>query len=401
MKTAKRRKPNIYSLAVLSVLLLAVFVGIFFKGEAESLRWGSVLLAVYFGLTVALLLDAFHKQLQYNLYSYNTILYMGFALFALFMFGTFAWAAFEGFRDPEHFQAMELLFTLVHSAKNYMLLTSPLLIMFSLALLVANIALIRHEGRRFVNILGILLAVCLVIGEVLVAALDFISAFTWNHVLLLNLIVNLTAAFYLYFECMLIGAAIADVIAARRVPDPDRDYLLILGCGLKKDGTPTPLLKGRLDLALAFDRKQMAETGLHARFVVSGGQGPDEVCPEAHAMRKYLLEQGIPESRILMEDRSGDTAENMRFSKEIIDQEKPDAKVAFFTTNYHVFRAGLKARRIHMDAVGAGAPTRWYFWPNAAVREFVGLLTEHRGKQIAVLFGLLIAYSVLTILAYA
>ena len=118
-------------------------------------------------------------------------------------------------------------------------------------------------------------------------------------------------------------------------------------------------------------------------------------------MRKYLLEQGIPESRILMEDRSGDTAENMRFSKEIIDQEKPDAKVAFFTTNYHVFRAGLKARRIHMDAVGAGAPTRWYFWPNAAVREFVGLLTEHRGKQIAVLFGLLIAYSVLTILAYA
>ena len=231
MKTAKRRKPNIYSLAVLSVLLLAVFVGIFFKGEAESLRWGSVLLAVYFGLTVALLLDAFHKQLQYNLYSYNTILYMGFALFALFMFGTFAWAAFEGFRDPEHFQAMELLFTLVHSAKNYMLLTSPLLIMFSLALLVANIALIQHEGRRFVNILGILLAVCLVIGEVLVAALDFISAFTWNHVLLLNLIVNLTAAFYLYFECMLIGAAIADVIADRRVPDPDRDYLLILGCG--------------------------------------------------------------------------------------------------------------------------------------------------------------------------
>ena len=78
----------------------------------------------------------------------------------------------------------------------------------------------------------------------------------------------------------------------------------------------------------------------------------------------------------------------------------PAGKVAFFTTNYHVFRSGLKARRVKMRAVGMGAPTRWYFWPNAAVREFVGLLTEHRGKQALVLALLAAVYAGLTVLAY-
>ena len=54
-----------------------------------------------------------------------------------------------------------------------------------------------------------------------------------------------------------------------------------------------------------------------------------------------------------------------------------------------------------MRAVGMGAPTRWYFWSNAAVREYVGLLTEHRGKQILVFLMLIVSYTILTILAYA
>ncbi len=118
-------------------------------------------------------------------------------------------------------------------------------------------------------------------------------------------------------------------------------------------------------------------------------------------MRDCLLSQEIGEERILLEDRSGDTAENMRFSAELIRQRDPAAKTAFFTTNYHVFRAGLKARRAGLRAEGMGAPTRWYFWPNAAVREFVGLLTEHRGKQALVLLLLLAVYAVLTVWTYA
>jgi hypothetical protein len=47
-----------------------------------------------------------------------------------------------------------------------------------------------------------------------------------------------------------------------------------------------------------------------------------------------------------------------------------------------------------------GAPTRWYFWPNAAVREFVGLLTEQKGKQAGILMMLLALYAYLTFRLY-
>ena len=394
------KKPKLYSLAVLTAAAVLGLVLLILFGSDALIAWGNAILALYFGAMVFLLLDAFRKQLQYNLYSYNTILYAGFALFALFLFLTHLYAAIQSFLYPDEFRALQMLFTLLHSAKNYMFLTSPFLLLFSLALFVSNVALIRHEGRRFVNVLGMLLALALMGGEGIIAVLDVRSAFSEQHVLARNLTVNLMAAFYLYFECMIVGAITADWIAARYVPEKDKDFLIVLGCGLKKDGTPTPLLKGRLDLALRFDREQQEQDGRKALFVVSGGQGPDECRSEAASMRDYLLSQGIPEERILVEDQSTDTAENMRFSKEKIDAVNPAGKVAFFTTNYHVFRSGLKARRVKMRAVGMGAPTRWYFWPNAAVREFVGLLTEHRGKQALVLALLAAVYAALTVLAY-
>ena len=396
---SREKKPNIYLAALAALIALLLFL-IGAALEAPWLAHGNLILAVTFGVMVFCLLDAFLKQLQYNPYSYNTILYAGFALFLLSLFGTYTVAALTARGQTAGFPA-DVLYPLLHSAKNYMLLTSPFLVLFSVALFVSNMALIRHEGRRFVNVLGMLLALCLLAGEALVGYLDLRSAISARAVLLQNMAVNLIAAMYLYFECMIVGAMVADLIAARYVPEKDKDYLVVLGCGLKKDGSPTPLLKGRLDLALDFDKKQREAGGKEARFLVSGGQGPDEVRPEAHAMRDYLLEQGIAPERIDVEDRSTDTAENMRFSRDIIHASDPAAKVAFFTTNYHVFRAGLKARRVKMRAVGMGAKTRWYFWPNAAVREFVGLLTEHRGKQAFVILILLAVYAALTVLAFA
>ena len=83
-----------------------------------------------------------------------------------------------------------------------------------------------------------------------------------------------------------------------------------------------------------------------------------------------------------------------------MEEEGVTGNVAFATTNYHVFRSGLMARRVKMRAVGMGAKTKWYFWPNAAVREFVGILTDHRLKQALILGGLVLFYAVSTILLY-
>jgi uncharacterized SAM-binding protein YcdF (DUF218 family) len=90
----------------------------------------------------------------------------------------------------------------------------------------------------------------------------------------------------------------------------------------------------------------------------------------------------------------------MKFSKEKIMAIDPNAKIAYSTTNYHVFRSGLFARRVKMRAQGIGARTKWYFWPNAAVREFVGLLTQHRGKQILILGSMILLYLTLTFVVF-
>ena len=396
----RSKKPKVYSIAAVTAAAALLFLTAVRFSPEHRLPYGNLILTLYFASVILLLLDAFRKQIQYNPYSYNTIIYPGFALFVLFLLVTHAYVTIRSFLDPGNYQAAEMVFTLLHSAKNYMFLTTPFLILLSLALFISNISLIRHEGGRFVNVLGILLSLMLVAGEVLIAFLDLWSSLSGLGNLLQNMAANLMAAFYLYFECMIIGSVVADLIAAKYHPNPDKDFLLVLGCGLKKDGTPTPLLCGRLDLALDFDREQQELNGKKATFVVSGGQGPDEVQSEAASMRDYLLQQGVPENRILTENRSSDTAENMSFSRAIIDGVMPEGKVAFFTTNYHVFRAGLKARQAGMHAEGMGAPTKWYFWPNAAVREFVGLLTEHKGKQAALLTGIAVVYAALTVYVY-
>lgn len=400
MNGTKADKYGIYLISLLTVAAVLVMAWLARAGKSALLSWGNVILALYFGCLVAWLVLSFLRQLRHDLYSYNTILYAGFALFALSLFITHLAAAVQAYRDPEGILAERVLYTLLHSAKNYMFLTSPLLFLFSCALFFSNLALIRHEGRRFVNILGILLALALTAGEIVIAFLDFRTAYSQQGILVKNLIVNLMAAFYLYFECMIVGAITADIIAARHKARKDKDFLIVLGCGLKKDGTPTPLLRGRLDLALGFDRDQQLN-GKQAVFVVSGGQGGDEIQSEAASMRDYLVGQGVADDRIILEDKSVSTEENMRFSAGKITALSRCPCTAFFTTNYHVFRAGLKAREAGLTAEGMGADTKWYFWPNAAVREFVGLLTEHRGKQAFVLSLLTIAYVILTIFVYA
>ena len=393
-------KPKLRMLLLLTVLS-ALLVGVLAVALGE--RGTAVICLVMAGYalgTILVLLWAFREQIRYNPYSYNTIFYIGFALFAVSVLLTYLVLAVRCFREPEYCRGMHVIHALLGSAKTYMFLSAPFLVLFSAALCISNLSLIKHEGKRPVNLLGILLSFLLLAGVYFLFRFDDAVSGSQREVMIHDLLANLFAAVYLYFECMLIGTIVADAIAARHEPEKNKDFLIILGCGLRKDGTPTPLLKGRLDRAISFAERQMDETGKPLTFITSGGQGPDEVISESAAMKLYLMEHGIPEERIIEEDRSTNTFENMSFSKEKICQIDPQSKIAFATTNYHVFRSGLFARRVKMRAVGMGAETKWYFWPNAAVREFAGLLTRHRGKQALILGGMVVFYVALTLLAY-
>ena len=384
------KKPKLYNLLLQALLPIAVLF-LTPKDGAQGNAAVSILFALFFAAAVVQLIVAFVQQIEYNPYSYNTIFYIGFALFFFSAFFSQTVLTVQIIRDPAQYTTDAIVQSFLNSARNYMMISAPFIAVFSFALCSSNLALIRREGLRIVNLLGIVLSFLLLAGE----AFLFFDA---REGILPTLGGNLFAAIYLYFECMLIGTMIADAIAARYEPEPNRDFLIVLGCGLKQNGTPSPLLQGRLDRALAFDRKQQAETGKTLTFITSGGQGADEPLAESAAMKQYLTEQGVSPDRIIEENRSASTYENMAFSKAIIDAIKPDAKISFSTTNYHVFRSGLFARRVKMRATGVGAKTKWYFWPNAAVREFVGLLTKHRGKQALILGGIAAFYITLTLI---
>ena len=394
------QKPSLWGLAVVSAVTIAI-VAVMLVAHISPVLIAGVLCA-YSIAAVILLCVAFVRQVEYNPYSYNTIYHSAFALLALSQAITQASTIYLYTRDgmtgePMVFAAIG---GLMSSAKLYMLFSAPFILLFSAALCVSNISLIRHEGFRFVNVLGILLSVCMVGGELFLFFSDMYASGSLYDIIAHDLFTNTFAALYLYVECMLIGTIIANLVVVGREPDLDRDYLIILGCGIRDDGTPMPLLAGRVDRALAFYRKQLDQTGKAPVFVPSGGQGPDEVISEAESMRNYLVAQGVPAEHILMESRSTSTYENMRFSKEVIEATGRPGKVAFSTTNYHVFRAGIMARRVKLRAQGMGAKTKWYFWPNADVREFVGILADHRLKQAAIIGGMVAFYAIITLVYY-
>ena len=438
---SRTKKPKLWSLLALSLAMIPVLLILYRTGTAGgtqeiqlcTVRSASVLLCLYCMAALFLLGNAFRKQLEYNPYSYNVIYYSGFFFFTFFILEILLFLMLSSFTEADRLGTWDaLMTTLLYSARTFVILSMPILMTFCAGLFISNIALIRRERKSFSNILGMILSVMIFLGEVfLILCETGVFGPPRSH-MLHDLGINLFAAIFLYFECMLMGTIVADGIAALIEPPFDRDYLIVLGCGIRADGTPTPLLRGRLNRAIEFYYRQLNETGKELIFVVAGGKGPDESIPESECMRNYLLEHGIRPGQILTEDRSTDTAENMRFSREVIlkdlaakNKVNPDAadagspadlrpavepsrpgklptinRIAFSTTNYHVFRSGLHARRVKMRALGMGSPTRWYFWPNAAVREFVGLLTAHRLKQALILTGIILIYAGMTLVVY-
>lgn len=397
------KKPKVWDIAVLTGIVLLIIMFVMVRNRDSSARTVCIILAVYYTCAVFMLIYAFFRQLRYNMYSYNTIYYMGFALFVLFVAASDISLLPLIEKDPGTYGMLTILYNMLGTSKAFIFVTFPFILVFSAALCASNISLIRHEGKRIVNLLGIILSVLMISGTLIIFFSGRYMSGSAAEVMRMEIASQLFSTVYLYCECMLIGAIIANLIAARHIPAYDKDYIVILGCGIRDDGTPTPLLKGRIDKAIEFSKNQYALTGHAPSFITSGGQGPDEAISESECMKRYLIGQGIPESRIIKEDKSTDTFENMKFSREKLEEAGksiPDTKIAFATTKYHVFRSGLYAKRVKLQAEGVGSDTKWYFWPNASVRELVGLMTEHRGKQALVLIGMIAVYVTLTVITF-
>ncbi|MBQ7064266.1 MAG: YdcF family protein [Firmicutes bacterium] len=359
--------------------------------EFGGASWLFISIGIYLFAVCSFFLIYFIKAGGNKLYSYSSIFAAGMVIYTGVSAISVLHAGVMNLVDPFNNSLLSAFSSVSGTAQSCMaLLTVPMLI-FSAAMIISNIELLRHEKAQPANILGLVIPFLLIGGLAFPFVLlqkGFQGSFEEYRTEIT--IENIYASIYVYFECMLAGSVICGLRATKQRIPFNKDYIIILGCGFRNDGTLPPLLKGRCDRAVQFWKDQKEASGQEAVIIPSGGQGDDEPMPEAEAMARYLIGQGIPEHAILREDRSTNTRENMAFSKKLIDTANPDAKVAFSTTNYHVFRSGLLAAEEGLTAEGIGSKTKWWFWPNAFMRECVGLMAK-RIREEVILLAIIIA----------
>lgn len=144
--------------------------------------------------------------------------------------------------------------------------------------------------------------------------------------------------------------------------------VVVLGCKINGE-QPSISLAGRLDAACEFLKKHKDNV-----VVVSGGQGWDEEISEAYVMKKYLVEKGIDEERIFMEEKSVNTDENIKFSGEIIKANGLSETMYIVTDTFHSYRGFLFAEKNGYKAKNISADIFWPLFGEYWVRDILGVL---------------------------
>lgn len=334
---------------------------------------------------------------------------------ALYLFVTLAWSSvLLVFRLNNFILGIALV-----------LIISLMPILTIIFLLVNTVVVVRNNGFSLTSMLPFLMAGFLILLIASPFIVDYFDPDTRHIIVFLLGLFTLEGLWFSFtFVALLFYSWVYRMLPRRR----QYDYIIIHGAGL--DGPrPTPLLAGRIDKALELWNKQHQ----HGKFVVSGGQGADEVISEAQAMRDYLLKKDVPADAILMEDKSTTTWENLKNSLAIINADRAtdvgatsaaavasrdvttaasdastsdasgtvtssgDFTTAVVTSDFHVFRCAEYAHNLGIKADGIGSHTKGWYWPTAFIREFIAITKAHLWPYL-VIVGL---YTLINVLNYA
>ena len=181
--------------------------------------------------------------------------------------------------------------------------------------------------------------------------------------------------YVLFSICIITFVVIESLILyyGHRKVERSPELIIILGARLY-GSVPSPSLAERLETGYDY-----LITHENAIAVVSGGIGKGEDIPEASAMKDYLVAKGIKGERILVEDASTNTFQNIIYSKKLIEENLPDfdldhEKIGIVTNDYHVFRGVMMGKRfgLHAEGIPAKTPATTLF--KGYVREYFGVL---------------------------
>lgn len=167
------------------------------------------------------------------------------------------------------------------------------------------------------------------------------------------------------YAVILSTAMVAAAVNYPKAPDA----VVVLGCKVGTTGNPSMMLEYRIEKAY-----QYLSDNTEAICVASGGQGANEALSEALVIKNHLVEKGIDQSRILLEDRSTNTYQNLEFSLNVLAENNIQAEnIAVVTDGFHQLRASLMAKDIGVNAYAVSADTRFWLVPTYWVREWLAL----------------------------
>lgn len=213
----------------------------------------------------------------------------------------------------------------------------------------------RNFFPLFLIIVGIILNTALSGHDYIAYTLYFIAAIILIFRIvgkglrtLLSILLIIGILYFAGVEVPIIGASSGD-------SDFDADYVIVLGALVRGD-EPSLSMVERTQAALDY-----MNTHPDTVVIVSGGQGDMEDISEAEAMYRWLVDNGADGSRIILEDKSTSTRENLANSFDIIRQrgDDPAKSTAVITSEYHIYRAKLIARDMGVELGGIPAETTW------------------------------------------
>lgn len=161
-----------------------------------------------------------------------------------------------------------------------------------------------------------------------------------------------------------------EIYAAGKTKISAQKVIIVLGCRVRGDEPSLSLIK-RVDAAykfLLFNSESVA--------ILSGGQGKDENISEAQCMQQLLYARGISKDRLILEDRSTSTDENIRFSLQIIETLDLDRNVAIATSEYHQKRAANICKKYGLNSTPVSSKTKWTLLPTFLFRELFAEIKE-------------------------
>jgi len=215
------------------------------------------------------------------------------------------------------------------------------------------------------NVTGILISLALVCAGYFSHELQ---TFLLSHrkSVLVRILISLLSLILFFVIVLAIVESVFMISACRNVPESESDTVVVLGCQ-----SGSVMMQERTSAAYSYLVKHP-----DSKCILSGGQGPDEAVSEAKYMYSVLVNRGIDPSRLLIENQSASTRENLEFSLSVIRENGLSENIALVTNEFHEYRAALVAADLGLTAHAVPAQTTWWLFPTFYVRELYGILYE-------------------------